>query len=839
MVFVERCLEIPGESLLGCCIEVRMKQFLALIFLGLIGCGNEDAPPVITHSNEPVTQQPTPMINGTQTSNTNNTVHSNSAQPLTNSSSSSSSGSASSSGDNISHQVHQKIIQAECNKCHFNQGLARNTALIFSKSTDVDMVNANETENLAILNTFVLNESAQRVLNKIKGLDNHGGGAVFAPDSMEYKLMINYLQLLTGQNLSASPQTKNTLILETPDATFRRASLLLTGKIPSRSRLTDLLNADENTLRSALLLLMENPTFKTFLKRGANDQLLVRSLLISQNSLGDLQQYYPRFQKKYELKDPLTSEVKLDKTYAKAVLAELAEAPLELIAHVVQNNRPYSEILTAPYTMVSEKTAEIFKTGLTPATNVFVPAQNMGQHTSGDEHDQPKYDWNNSSEITLPHAGVLTEAAFLQQYPTTSTNRNRARALWTYRHFLGEDIEASAARTIDPAALIDTDNPTLKNPACTVCHMRLDPLAGAFQNFGERGIFREQSFGLDSLDDGYKRSKLYKPGDLWYTDMRPPGFEALILTDPFFSLSDIAKILVKDPRFAKGAVKFWWPAIFGEEFLDDGLTSVEYDAKISTLEKLANAFTKSNYDLKYLLTEMLMSDWFRGASIATHATESPANYTGGKRLLTPEELFEKTKDLSDIEDANLLNSFKLGYGGIDSLAIAKRQRNISHFMLRIAERHALSKSCAIVATEFNKPQNSRKLFTLVDRTDFPSQINSTLSNTNAPEISADIASDDNTTKIRNQISVLIERLHGRQVSPESDEVLRYTELFIKMRQNKINRNTGKNLTEANIACDYNANGLPWVQWSADPNHSLSAWRGVITALMADFNYIFE
>ena len=103
-----------------------------------------------------------------------------------------------------------------------------------------------------------------------------------------------------------------------------------------------------------------------------------------------------------------------------------------------------------------------------------------------------------------PHAGILNTTVFLQRYPSTATNRNRARSRWTYYHFLGLDIEKSAPRTTDPEALADTNNPTLFNPACTVCHQVLDPVAGAFQNYGDEGFYRDQWEGLDSLDGHYK-----------------------------------------------------------------------------------------------------------------------------------------------------------------------------------------------------------------------------------------------------------------------------------------------------------------------------------------------
>ena len=103
-----------------------------------------------------------------------------------------------------------------------------------------------------------------------------------------------------------------------------------------------------------------------------------------------------------------------------------------------------------------------------------------------------------------PHAGVLNTNAFLARYPTTPTNRNRARSRWTYYHFLGVDIEKSASRTTDPVALADTNNPTMHNPACTVCHRVLDPVAGAFQDYGDEGYYKDQWGGMDSLHRFYK-----------------------------------------------------------------------------------------------------------------------------------------------------------------------------------------------------------------------------------------------------------------------------------------------------------------------------------------------
>jgi hypothetical protein len=152
---------------------------------------------------------------------------------------------------------------------------------------------------------------------------------------------------------------------------------------------------------------------------------------------------------------------------------------------------------------------------------------------------------------------------FLARYPSTSTNRNRARARWAYYFFLGVDIESLSARIVDPDALADTDNPTMNNVHCTVCHSVMDPVAGTFQDWADMGHYRVND--TDSLPWTYKASDLYEPGDLWYRDMRAPGFNNVVMpaANEDAATAWLAAQIVADPRFARGAVDFWWLGVFG------------------------------------------------------------------------------------------------------------------------------------------------------------------------------------------------------------------------------------------------------------------------------------
>ena len=174
--------------------------------------------------------------------------------------------------------------------------------------------------------------------------------------------------------------------------------------------------------------------------------------------------------------------------------------------------------------------------------------------------------------IEYPHAGVLNTHSFLNRYPTTDTNRNRARSRWTFYHFLGVDIEKSASRTTDPEALADTDNPTMHNPACTVCHELLDPVAGAFQNYGNDGKYRDGHLGRDALPDSYKFSNQentddsysYQAGDTWFRDMRAPGFDGGLVIILIILFSWLGERIANDPRFATAAIKFCGRRLWGQ-----------------------------------------------------------------------------------------------------------------------------------------------------------------------------------------------------------------------------------------------------------------------------------
>ena len=426
-------------------------------------------------------------------------------------------------GEVFRQHISGQIVQTKCVTCHVQDGASGNTRLVFVRSADTP---DHEALNLQTFQDFlaaVTDEGGgSYVLNKIQGV-GHGGGVQVSPGSPEFANMQQFLGLL-GEEVEPAPLTPETLfdtvVMALPRKTLRRAALIFAGRIPTEEEYAAVEGGDESVLRATIRGLMEGPQFHEFLIRASNDRLLTdrRSgpLLNHGGYFVDfVNELYRRRKIAHTIDTPRAWEDYY--RWGNSVDHGVIRAPLELIAYVAEHDLPYTEILTADYIMANPMAAAAYgdSTQFDDPTDPyeFKPSRIVSYYREGEGYVD-EYDFVvgarrviNPGLITdYPHAGILNTTVFLQRYPTTATNRNRARARWTYYHFLGLDVEKSASRTTDPLALADTNNPTMHNPACTVCHSVLDPVAGAFQNYGDVGYYKDQWGGYDSLDPFYKDS---------------------------------------------------------------------------------------------------------------------------------------------------------------------------------------------------------------------------------------------------------------------------------------------------------------------------------------------
>ena len=415
----------------------------------------------------------------------------------------------------FSRHISERVVHSRCIYCHVAGGRSGHTRLVFEQSTNLD----HEALNLATFESFLseVESGASRILNKIQGV-SHGGGEQVPADSGDFAQMERFLSGLDAGVVPAAI-TVDTLFDPVRMAplrkTLRRAALIFAGRVPTEEEYASVYGGGR-ALRATIRSLMTGPEFHEFLISGANDRLLTDRDdfgIIDRHNFVDLtKEIYRRKEAAQASGDSRSYGDWFDKVQHGA-----RRAPLELIAHVVENDLPYTEILTADYIMANPYTAKAYGATTTfddsDDPREFRPARIVSYYREGDEFKHEYDPILGATRIIdpgplrtdYPHAGILNTTMFLRRYPTTATNRNRARARWTYYHFLGVDVEKSASRTTDPVALADTNNPTMRNPACTVCHSVLDPVAGAFQDYGDEGFYKDQPGGMDSLHEFYKR----------------------------------------------------------------------------------------------------------------------------------------------------------------------------------------------------------------------------------------------------------------------------------------------------------------------------------------------
>ena len=433
----------------------------------------------------------------------------------------------------FSEYISEDVVQSKCVNCHVDGGLSGGTRLVFVRSlTSLDHEALNLQAFINFIDEFDGGGGGAYILNKIQGAEGHGGGWQVPTESQNFANMQRFIGLL-GETFAKDeiPPSElfDTVVLASNRKTLRRAALIFAGRIPTDEEYAAVESGSESALRTAVRGLMAGPQFHEFLIRASNDRLL------TDRDTGIIIDRGPFFVEYTEMNYTRRRRaVRVDTErvwdeynfWRNSVDHGARRAPLELIAYVVENDRPYTEILTADYIMANPMAAEAYgaSTEFDDPTDIyeFKPSRIDSYHRRVDDFN---YDYDNdvgahriidrgSQSTDYPHAGILNTQVFLQRYPTTATNRNRARARWTYYHFLGLDVEKSASRTTDPEALEDTNNPTMHNDACTVCHTVLDPVAGAFQNYGDEGMYKDQDGGRDSLDRFYKQ----EPGPTLVTE---------------------------------------------------------------------------------------------------------------------------------------------------------------------------------------------------------------------------------------------------------------------------------------------------------------------------------
>jgi hypothetical protein len=370
-----------------------------------------------------------------------------------------------------------------------------------------------------------------------------------------------------------------------------------------------------------------------------------------------------------------------------AVARAVGDEPLQLIRHIIENDLPYSEVVTAPYTMTNEV--------LSAWWGINYPEGSQGWIAS---------DYTDGR----PQSGVLSQNTFWHKYPSMGGNANRHRANAISRVLLCDDF-LSRPIVLDRLAIDkltqDPENAIRTTDTCQSCHSSLDPLAGNLF-----GFFRE-----DPDEDEFGDGRIYRPENelAWkhYSGRAPAWYGT-----PTSGLQELGEQIAGDPRFVDCAVQ----TVF------EGLTQRhKTDEDWKELQGYRATFELAGLNIRSLVKDIVRSETYRARAV--HGDTALEQRLTTIKLATPAQLASAMERItgyawtfggSSLAD----NARGLGVlaGGIDSRTVRNPADSPSLGMALVQERLAQSAAHAVVTHDFDSERaDAPRLLTLVSEADRP------------------------------------------------------------------------------------------------------------------------
>ncbi len=331
---------------------------------------------------------------------------------------------------------------------------------------------------------------------------------------------------------------------------------------------------------------------------------------------------------------PLSAFWGLDTTdyiYARSV----GEEPLRLMAHVAVSDVPWSEIVTADYTIANEILAQIWPLDYPDDATGWQEAR----YTDG-----------------RPPLGVLVSNGLWWRYYSTGQNYNRSRAAAITALLLCEDYLERPIRTdeLEQAVAGDVTDP-LESPTCLSCHSTIDPLASGLFGF----------WAFDQFD--VNEVSIYHPSRERLGEsllgLKPDWFGA-----PFETPAELGPLVAADPRLTSCAIE-----TVAEGLWRRPLTMHDQPVQLA----LESRFQGTDFRMTELITAVLGTDAYRAGALSTDADDAAEQRETTRRLLTPEQLESAVADLTGFrwthEEAEQLRNDTTGYrllaGGVDGSSV--------------------------------------------------------------------------------------------------------------------------------------------------------------------------
>lgn len=271
---------------------------------------------------------------------------------------------------------------------------------------------------------------------------------------------------------------------------------------------------------------------------------------------------------------------------------DVGDEVLRLVTYAVENDLPYSYVVTADHTM---------------ATPLLAAFWNL-EYPEGETGWQPAT-WRDAR----PAAGVLSMTGIWQRFPSMGGNANRHRANALSRMLLCDDY-LERPILLDRASVdlltVDPENAINTTAACQSCHATLDPLAANLFGFFHYDADMSMEDAITYRPEGEEQWREYSG--------KEPGYYGR----PTANLLELADEIAEDERFVTCAAQTVW----------EGLHQREYeDADWADLRAHRDAFVDGEQRIPPLVRSIVTSRAYR-------AGEDAAGRVATARVVSPAQL---------------------------------------------------------------------------------------------------------------------------------------------------------------------------------------------------------
>ena len=341
----------------------------------------------------------------------------------------------------------------------------------------------------------------------------------------------------------------------------------------------------------------------------------------------------------------------------------VGEEPLRLMAHVAVNDLPWTDIVTADYTLADGMLASLWPL----------------DHPGGE-------DWAVSYYTDgRPAAGVLATNGLWWRYTTTNSNMNRGRASAISRLLMCEDYLTRPISFADDAeAAISNDaNALTQNQYCVGCHSSIDPIAASLFGFWWLALYSEIE-----ESNYHPERELLGPQ---YLGVQPSWYGA-----PMNGLADLGYHVASDSRFYSCAVEtaaklMWRRAVVRSDQVE--------------LEALRQGFLTDDMRMKPLLAALTDTEIYQAGNFGAGADDAIQRQERVRRQLTPDQLASSLKDLTGFswerfgfeQLANDTWGYRVLGGGVDGRMVSVPQQSPGLTWMLVVKR--MAQGAADVAVE--------------------------------------------------------------------------------------------------------------------------------------------